>query len=104
MEFQDLHMREWLSRLKAGNVWNCCMSSDVEENLVGLQFTRAPVVQIHFSTSRPDETSAAHDQLGAARLVDLQVLRNLPFDHRALAPTNRCHIDSDGTGQAAVFA
>ena len=30
------------------------------------------------------------------------VLRNLAFDHLALAPTNCCHVDSDGTSHRAI--
>ena len=30
------------------------------------------------------------------------MLRNLAFHHLALAPTNRCHIDGDGTGNRAI--
>src|SRR5262245_66673583 len=46
--------------------------------------------------------SSAHDQFGTTRPVNLHVLRNLAFHHFALALTNGCHIDSDGTGHRAV--
>ena len=44
---------------------------------------------------------AAHDQFSTARLVVLQVRRNLTLHHLALAPTDRCHIDRDGTRHRA---
>src|SRR5215472_19161433 len=37
-----------------------------------------------------------------ARPVKLQVLRNVAFHHLALAPSNRCHIDGDGTSNRAI--
>jgi hypothetical protein len=46
--------------------------------------------------------SSAHDQFGTTRPVNLHVRRNLAFHHFALALTNSCHIDSDGTGHRAV--
>src|SRR4029077_9582323 len=78
------------------------MRSNIKENLIGSQFTRASVVQIHLKGFRRYETTTAHDQFGATRPVNLQVLRNLAFHHFALAPTNRFHIDSDGIGDRAI--
>ena len=104
IKLQNLYVRERLGRLQARNVWNCRMRSDVEENLVGRQLTGASVVQTYFKGFRRDKMSGANDELGAARLVDLQVLGNLTLDHLALAPANHCHIDGDGIGHGAVFA
>src|SRR5215831_16959964 len=95
-------MREGSSGLQARNIWNCRMRSDIKEDLIGRQHTRPSVVQFHLKGFRRYETSAAHDQFSAARPVYLQVLRNLTFHHLTLASTNRCHVDSDGTGHRAV--
>ena len=96
-------MRERLGRLQAGNIWNGRVGSEIEENLVGYQLARAAVVQIHLKGFRRYETAAAHDQFGAARAVNLQVLRNLALYHRALALTNNHHVDGDGTGHSTVL-
>ena len=37
------------------------MRSDIKENLIGRQFTRASVVQIHLKSFRRYKTSTAHD-------------------------------------------
>ena len=77
------------------------MRSNVEKNLIGRKRARAAFVQIHLKGFRSHETSAAHDQFGAARAVNFQVLGDLAFYHLALATANRRHIDSDGTGHRA---
>src|ERR1700757_1023725 len=80
------------------------MCSDIKENLIGCQLAGASVIQIHLKGFRRYETSTAHDQFGAARPVNLQVLRNLTLHHLALAPTDRCHIDGDGPGHYSVLS
>ena len=48
------------------------------------------------ASSAPQSASAPHDQLGAARLIVLQMGGNQRFDHFALALTYLCHVDLDG--------
>src|SRR5262249_41998118 len=103
IELESVNMRERLGRLQVGNIWNGRVGSDIEENLVGYQLARAAVVQIHLKGFWRYETAAAHDQFGAARAVNLQVLRNLALYHRALALTNNHHVDGDGTGHSTVL-
>jgi hypothetical protein len=78
------------------------MRSDIKEDLIGREHTGSSVVQFHLKGLRRHKTAAAHDQFGTARLIDLQVLRNLTFHHLTLALTNYCHVDSDGTGHRAI--
>src|SRR5262249_39891876 len=103
IELESVNMRERVGRLQVGNIWNGRVGSDIEENLVSYQLARAAVVQIHLKGFWRYETAAAHDQFGAARAVNLQVLRNLALYHRALALTNNHHVDGDGTGHSTVL-
>lgn len=80
------------------------MRSEVEEDLVARQHTRPSVVEFHLEGFGRQKASVAHDQFGTARPVNLQVLRNLPVDHLALALTNRCHVDGDRAGQRPVVS
>src|SRR5689334_8026511 len=95
-------MREGPSRLQARNIGNCCMRSDIKKDLIGSEDTRSSVVQLHLKGLGRYKTPTAHDQFGAALLIDPQVLHNLALHHLALAPTNRRHVDSDGTSDCAV--
>jgi hypothetical protein len=83
-------------------VRNCRVCPDIKEDLIGYQHTCCSVVQFHLDGFRRYKTPIAHDQFGTARRIDLQVLRNLTLHHLALAPANRCHIDSDGTSHRAI--
>jgi hypothetical protein len=96
-------MCKGLSRLQARHIRNCRMGSDIQEDLIGREHTRPSVVQFHLEGLRRHETAAADDQLGTARLVNLQVLRNLTFHHLTFALTNRRHVDSDRTGHCAII-
>src|SRR5260221_301686 len=87
--------------LKARNVRNCRVRSDVEENLVARQHARPAVIQTHLERLRRHKTTRPHDQFGAARPVVLQVIGNQAVNHVALAPANRRHVDRDGTGRHA---
>jgi hypothetical protein len=83
-------MSERLGRLQTGNVRKCRVRSDIKEDLIGGQHTRSSVVQFHLNGLGRHKTPTAHDQFGTARLVDLQVLRNLAIHHLTLAPTSPC--------------
>ena len=84
--------------LEAGNARNCRVRSEVEEDLVARQQARAAVIQADLERFRRHKTPAPHDQFGAARLVVLQMRRNLAVNHVALALANLCHVGRDGTG------
>ena len=58
---------------------------------------RPTVIQLHLKGFRRHETPFPHDQLGATRLVALQVHLDEAFDHGTLALPNFGHIDRDGT-------
>src|SRR5258708_35163146 len=51
-----------------------------------------------------DETSASHDQLGAARPVVSQMQFDLAVDHIALALAYHGHVGLDGTSHCAELA
>src|SRR6185295_809484 len=77
---------------------------DIKEDFVACQHKGPSVVQDDFQSFGRYETTAAHDQFSATRLVLLQVRRNLTLHHLAFAPTDRCHIDADGTGYYSVLS
>src|SRR5215475_10964769 len=104
IELQSLDVSQRLSRLQARDVRNCSMCSDIKEDFVACQHTYPSVVQDDFDGFGRYETPIAHDQFSATRLVLLQVRRNLTLHHLAFAPTNRCHINSDGPGHYSVLS
>jgi len=77
------------------------MGSDVEEHLVARKHARPTVIQAHLERSRRHKAPSAHDQLGAARLVVLQVIGNLRLDHVTLALAYSRHINRDRTADRA---
>ena len=97
IEFERLDMRQRPGRLEAGNVRNCRMRAQVQENPLAGKDARAPFVEVHFDGLGRDETSTPHDQFGATRSVVLQMQFDLAVDHVALALTHRGHVGFDGT-------
>ena len=51
IEFERLDMRQRPGRLEAGNVRNCRMRAQVEENPLAGEHARAAVVEVHFERS-----------------------------------------------------
>src|SRR5262249_44266748 len=104
IELQSLDVSQRLSRLQTRDVRNCSVCSDIKEDFVASQHTGPSVVQDDFEGFGRYETTAAHDQFSATRLVLLQVRRNLTLYHLAFAPTDRCHIDRDGPGHHSLLS
>ena len=98
IEFEGLDMGERPGTLETGNVRDCRVRSEVEENLVASQHARAAVIQVHLERFRRHKTPSPHDQFGAARFVVLQMQGNLAINHVALALANRRHVGRDRTG------
>ena len=96
IELQSLDMRERSCGLEAGNARNRCVGPDVEEDFVARQRARPAVIQAHLERLRRHKAPASHDQLGAARLIVLQMRSDQRFDHFALALTHLCHVDLEG--------
>ena len=96
VELQSLDVGERSRCLESWHARNCRVGSDVEEHLVACQHTCPAVIQAHLERSRRHEAPGAHDQLGAARLVVLQVPGDLGLDHVALSLANGRHVDRDG--------
>jgi hypothetical protein len=70
------------------------MRSQVEHDLITSQQACSAIIQRHLDRLRP-QTPAPHDQLGAARLIGVQMKGDLAFDHRLLAAANRHHVGRD---------
>src|SRR5262249_3977566 len=70
-------------------------SPEVEEDPVADQHARAAVVQAYLERLRRHEAPRAQDQLGAARLEEVQMGGDLVSDHRALALPYASHVDRD---------
>jgi hypothetical protein len=95
------NVSKWPGSLEAWNARNGRVRSDIEEDSVARERTCTAVIQPDLKRFRRHETPTTHDQFGAARFVVLQMPCNQIFDHGALAPLNRRHIDSDGTSHRA---
>ena len=79
------------------------MRADVDEHAVADQQPRAAVVQLDLERPRGHEPARAHDQLGAARLVVVQMRGDLAVDHVALQFTDRSHVDLNRPRPRAVL-
>src|SRR5690349_23411153 len=95
IELEGLDVRERTGGLQPGDTGNGRVRADVDEHAVAVQHPRAAVVQLDLERLRGHEPTRAHDQLGAARLVVLQVRSDLTVDHGALPVTDRGHVDLD---------
>src|SRR5215475_10714303 len=87
--------------IETGNIRKGCMRSEVEEDLVPREHAGASVIQLNLQRFRRYETPLAHDEFRTARLVVLQVFRDLPVNHFALAPADRSHVNRQGAGYRA---
>src|SRR5262245_42815993 len=80
------------------------MRADIDNGFLSAEHTRATVVQGHFDRSRPDETTATHDELGTAGLIGVAVEGDLPVDHVLLAAPNLRHVGRNGAGLCAELS
>src|SRR5215469_1761729 len=83
--------------LEAGNARNCCVRTDVEENLVARQHACAAVIEAYLERLRRHKAPGPHDQLAAGCLVEMYMQRNLALDHIALTLADPCHVGRDRT-------
>src|SRR5215469_8512573 len=81
--------------LEAGDTRNCCVCTDIEENLVTHQHTCAAIVEAHLKRLWCHKASCPHDQFAAAYLIDLYMLSNPVLDHIALTLADPCHVGRD---------
>ena len=77
------------------------MRSDIDEHAIAGQHARSAVIEMHLERFRCDKAAASHDQLGAGRLVIMQMRVDLALDHVALALDDRRHIGGDRAGHHA---
>src|SRR5262252_529433 len=91
-------MGERQGGLEAGNTRNCCVRTDVEENLVARQHACAAVIEAYLERLWRHKTPGPHDQFAAGCLIEMQMQRNLALDHIPLALADLRHIGPDGTG------
>src|SRR5215831_20017978 len=82
---------------EAGDTRNCCVRTDVEENLVAGQHACAAVIEAYLERLRRHKAPGPHDQLAAGCLVEMYMQRNLALDHIALALADLRHISRDRT-------
>ena len=94
-EVERLDVRQWSGGPQAGDRGDRRMRSHVEEHAIAGEHSRPTVVQAHLERLRCHEASRPHDQLGAARLVLLEVHGDEPLDHVALALEYARHVDLD---------
>src|SRR5215472_3606396 len=83
--------------LEAGDTRNCCVRTDIEENLVTRQHTCAAAIEAYLKRLRRHKTPGPHDQLAASCLVEINMLRNPGLDHIALTLADLPHIGRDRT-------
>jgi len=76
--------------LEAGDTRNCCVRTDIEENLVTHQHTCAAVIEVYLERLRRHKATGPHDQLAAGCLVELYMPRNPILDHIALTLADPC--------------
>ena len=93
VEFQGLDICERPGCCEAGNIGDCRVRSDIDEDLIAGKHARAAVIQVHLDGLRRREAPRAHDQFGAARLIVLHMDCDLGLDHVALALENHSHVD-----------
>jgi hypothetical protein len=72
-------------------------ATDIKENLVTHQHTRAAVVEAYLKRLQRHKARGPHDQLAAGCLVDLHMLRDPVLDHISLALADPCHVGRDRT-------
>jgi hypothetical protein len=79
------------------------MTADIHHHLIAGKPALTTIVQADFDGLRPDELSLPHDEFGTACLIGIKVKRDLPIDHRLLAPADGRHIDADWSGRGTEF-
>src|SRR5262249_48662440 len=80
---------------------DCRTRSDVDETLRAGQYARAAIIEMYLERFRRHKAPVTHDQLGAGRLVIVQMRSDLAADHVALALNNARHVGRDRTGHHA---
>jgi len=70
---------------------------EIENDAIPGQHARTAVVQIHLDGLGRSEATDTHDQLGAARLVGVEVHGDRAIDHVTFARQHSLHVGGDGT-------
>jgi hypothetical protein len=97
IELQRLDVREGSGGLEPGYARNRRVRADVDEHPVADQHPHVAAVQLDLERLRGHEPARAHDELGAARLIVLQVRGDLVVDHATLAIADGRHVDRNTT-------
>src|SRR5437899_2084114 len=92
-----LGVGERLCRRKARKIRDRGMCPEIESHAIAGQHARTAVVQTHLDGLGRDEPARAHDQLGAAGLVIVEVHGDQAVDHIALARQHLLHVGGGGT-------
>src|SRR5262249_32300407 len=101
VELEGLDVGERPRSLEAGNGGNSRMRSDIDEYAIARQHARSAVIEMHLERFRRDEVSVSHDQLGAGRLVIVQMRLDFALDHVALTLDDGRRVGGDGGGYHA---
>ena len=73
------------------------MRSDIENHALARQDPCAAAIEADFDGLRCNEPAGAHDQLGPARLVIIEMHGDQAIDHLSLARQHLRHVDDGGT-------
>ena len=95
VELQRLDMGERPGVGETGNFRHCRMRPDVEHDLIAGKKARTAIVQPDFDRLGRREIPAAHDQLGTALPVGVEMEGHLVIDHGALALAYGRHVGFD---------
>ena len=98
IELQRLDMREGLGSSQARDFGMVACVPTLRNTRSPASTRVPPSFNLHLEGFRRDEMPRAHDQLGATRLVVLQVHGDQPLDHVALALPHARHLDRPWTG------
>ena len=91
IELERLDIGERLCCGQTRNIRDRGMRPEIENHAIAAQHARASLVQAHLDGLRRGAPTRTHDQLGAARLVLVEVHR--AEDHVALARQHSLHVD-----------
>ena len=97
IELQCLDIGERRCRCETRNLGYHRMGPEVENHALARQDPCAAVIEADFDGFRFNEPAAAHDQLGPARLVIVEMHGDQAIDHLSLARQHRPHVDGGRT-------
>ena len=96
IEFQHLDISERRRRVEPRNVGDRRARPDIDHHLIPGEHTAAAIVEADRDRLRRHKPASAHNQLGTARPVALEVHGDQPVDHLALMRQDFGHIHRNG--------